>query len=196
VRRRLRLADEAGYSLIELLVVMSILGLILASLTQLFTSASTAQVDLTQRFRAQQEGRLALDSLRREIHCAYQVVPQIGVGFAPPTSGITISLKSYCPTSGGSDTTVTWCAALLGPQRYELRRVPTALALGATCAGGVQKADYLTTNQIFGPYATCAVTAGTRAKLGIDLSIDLNPTQSGRRYDLKDDIVLRNTARC
>ena len=195
MRRRLRLADEAGYSLIELLVVMGILGLILASLTQLFTSASTAQVDLTQRFRAQQEGRLALDSLRREIHCAHQVDPQIGVGFSPAIAGITISLKSYCPTSGGSDTTVTWCATSLGAQRYELRRVVPSLILGATCAGGVKKADYLTTDQIFGPYLKCTDIAGTRAKLGIDLSIDLDPTKSGRRYDLKDDIVLRNT-RC
>ena len=70
---RRRLAAEHGYSLSEMLVVLAILGIVLAALTQLFVSASTAQVDMTRRFEAQQNMRLALDKLRREIHCASAV---------------------------------------------------------------------------------------------------------------------------
>jgi prepilin-type N-terminal cleavage/methylation domain-containing protein len=75
-----RLAAERGYSLSEMLVVLAIIGIVLGALTQLFVSASTAQVDMTRRFEAQQDMRLALDKLRREIHCASAVTG------APPTS--------------------------------------------------------------------------------------------------------------
>ena len=50
--------------------MLAILVIVIGALTQLFVSASTAQVDMTRRFEAQQEMRLALDKLRREIHCA------------------------------------------------------------------------------------------------------------------------------
>jgi prepilin-type N-terminal cleavage/methylation domain-containing protein len=87
---RRRLGAEHGYSLSEMLVVLAILGIILGALTQLFISGSTAQVDMTRRFEAQQNMRLALDKLRREIHCGSAVTA------TPPTSLITISLGSYC----------------------------------------------------------------------------------------------------
>ncbi len=102
---RRRLAAEHGYSLSEMLVVLAILGIVLGALTQLFVSASTAQVDMTRRFEAQQNMRLALDKLRREIHCASAVT---GRCRRPPRS--VISLGSYCPTNGtGAAAQITWC---------------------------------------------------------------------------------------
>ena len=73
-----RLAAERGYSLSEMLVALVILGIVIGTLTQLFVSASTAQVDMTRRFEAQQDMRLALDKLRREIHCANDVALSTG----------------------------------------------------------------------------------------------------------------------
>jgi len=68
-RLRSRLAESDGYSLTEMLVVLAILGVVVGALTQLFVSASNAQRDMSNRFEAQQNARLALDKLRREIHC-------------------------------------------------------------------------------------------------------------------------------
>ena len=73
MKARGRLSDESGFTLTEMLVVLVILGIVLAALTQLFVSATRTEVDQDKRFQAQQEARLALDSLRREIHCASAV---------------------------------------------------------------------------------------------------------------------------
>ena len=62
-RLRGRLAESGGFTLTEMIVVMVILGVVLAGLTQLFTSGSKAQADMSNRFQAQQNGRLALDGL-------------------------------------------------------------------------------------------------------------------------------------
>ena len=83
---------------------MAIIGVVLAGTTQLFMSAMKSQNDQTNRVQAQQDARLALDQLRREIHCASALTTPSGY----PASSITITLGSYCPTAGGA-TTVTWC---------------------------------------------------------------------------------------
>ena len=67
---RQRATDSRGIALTEMIVVLAILVVVLTALTQLFVSASTAEVDMSNRVQAQQDARLALDKLRREIHCA------------------------------------------------------------------------------------------------------------------------------
>ena len=74
--RRLGTA-EGGFTLAEMLVVLAILGIVLAGLTQLFTGALFGK-DQTSRTQAQQNARLALDKLRREIHCASTFAPTSG----------------------------------------------------------------------------------------------------------------------
>jgi prepilin-type N-terminal cleavage/methylation domain-containing protein len=132
--RRLRAAED-GFTLPEMLVVLVILGIVLAGLTQLFTGSLVAEKDQTNRTEAQQDGRLALDKLRREIHCASSVAPTSG-GY--PTSSVTIRLGSWCPTSGGTATTVTWCTKGAA-QPYTLWRYS-----GGSCSGaGTQWASSL-----------------------------------------------------
>jgi prepilin-type N-terminal cleavage/methylation domain-containing protein len=178
-----RVASERGYSLSEMLVVLAIIGIVLGALTQLFVSASTAQVDMTKRFEAQQEMRLALDKLRREIHCANKVTG------SPATSSIVISLGSYCPTnSAGADVDVTWCTQGSG-QRFALWRYN-----GASCSGtGRKEADYLTIDKVFTAYAPPA--SGGLGKLSVLLPVDVDPSDAKQSYVLKDDIALRNTLR-
>jgi prepilin-type N-terminal cleavage/methylation domain-containing protein len=178
-----RLASERGYSLSEMLVVLAILGIVLGALTQLFVSASTAQVDMTRRFEAQQEMRLALDKLRREIHCANEVTG------SPATSSIVIALGSYCPTNGtGADVDVTWCTQGSG-QRFALWRYN-----GTACSGtGRKEADYLTIDKVFTAYAPPA--SGGLGKLSVLLPVDVDPSDAKQSYVLKDDIALRNTLR-
>ena len=67
---RQRATDSRGLALTEMIVVLAILVVVLTALTQLFVSASKAEVDMSKRVQAQQNARLALDKLRREIHCA------------------------------------------------------------------------------------------------------------------------------
>ena len=129
-----RLAEEQdGFTLVELLVVLTILVVVLAGITQLFMSAMNSQSDQTNRTQAQQSARLGLDKLRREIRCASTLTSS---GY--PASAITITLGSYCPTSGGAPATVTWCTKdkngasppVAGAQPYTLWRYT-----GSTCSG-------------------------------------------------------------
>jgi prepilin-type N-terminal cleavage/methylation domain-containing protein len=185
-RLRGRLTESDGFTLSEMIVVMAILGIVLAALTQLFVSASKAQVDMNNRFQAQQNGRIALDRLRQEIHCASGVVG------TPTASSVTITLKSYCPTNGtGADGSFTWCTVGASAP-YALWRYP-----GAACSGTGRKwADNLTTAAAFSPvYAAPAVGSGALGTISVDLVVDLTPSDTRQRYELKDNIVLRNTTR-
>jgi type II secretory pathway pseudopilin PulG len=184
-----RLAAEGGYSLSEVVIVLAILLIIVGALAQLFVSASSAQVDMTRRFEAQQNMRLALDKLRREIHCAKVVTWSGGL----PTSEIKITLGAYCPTNtAGIETTFTWCTTGSG-QRYALRRD------NGTCSGTSRKeADYLTAAKVFTAYPTPPpgpLPAGHLPTLSVELPVDVNPADAKQRYTLKDDIVLRNATR-
>jgi prepilin-type N-terminal cleavage/methylation domain-containing protein len=191
-----RLASERGYSLSELMVVLVILGVVLAALTQLFVSASTAQVDMTKRFEAQQQMRLSLDKLRREIHCANKVVA------APPTSSVVISLGAYCPTNGtGGPVEVTWCTkdkrGMVPPNPDPAVGAPYSLwrHIGNACTGpGRKEADYLRIHDVFKPTLP-PTPPGNLPTLRVELPVDVKPQDGQQRYKLEDDIVLRNAGR-
>jgi prepilin-type N-terminal cleavage/methylation domain-containing protein len=191
-RLRRRLAESGGYTLSELIVVLAILLVVVAALAQLFSSASNAQNDMSNRFQAQQDARLALEKLRQEIHCASAVTG------TPPTSSITITLGAYCPTNKtGATTSFTWCTKdKTGTAPPAVNAAPYALwrYSGGLCSGtGQPWANNLTTGTVFTTYT--APAAGNLGTLSIDLPVDLSPSDTKQRYDLKDDIVLRNTPR-
>jgi prepilin-type N-terminal cleavage/methylation domain-containing protein len=124
---------EDGFTLVEMLVVMAILGTVLAGLTVLLTGAINSQNDQSNRAEAQQDARLGLDRLRREVRCASDVTTPSGY----PASAVTITLGTYCPTAGGA-ATVTWCTKdkngasppVPGAQPYTLWRYT-----GSACSG-------------------------------------------------------------
>ena len=185
-RLRGRLAESGGFTLTEMIVVMLILGVVLAALTQLFLGASKAQADMSNRFQAQQNARLALDGLRREIHCAKGVV-------GTTTTSLTITLPSYCPTNGtGADASVTWCTVGAAAP-YALWRYPSGTCSGL---GGRKWADKLFTGAVFSPvYTAPPLGSGNLGTVSVDLQVDLTPSDAKQRYKLKDNIVLRNTPR-
>jgi len=180
--RRLRLlralGGERGYSLIEMLIVLSIMSVVMGALTTVFVQASNSELDMNNRFQAQQESRLALDKMRREVHCG----------------SVTLTLPAYCKTGSGS---ITWCTRNVSTNRYALYRV-----VGVSCSGGVKWADYLV------PTSSASVCSGTLciftyvaqstsslAKLHVDFPVNVKPLKSVDLYELADDIVLRNSTR-
>lgn len=174
--RRLRrlLGCERGYSLIELLQVTVILGVILGAITTLFVHASIAEVDMNRRFQAQQEARLAVDRMRREVHCASLVAP-VGV-----SASITVTLPAGCPTVGGSPQTVVYDTQPVSSGRWQLRRA------------GVRVADHIADANVF--TYTAQSTSGL-GKLNVNLPVNLTPTDTSKEWRLVSDIVLRNTTR-
>jgi prepilin-type N-terminal cleavage/methylation domain-containing protein len=173
-RLRRLLRAERGFTLVELLQVTVILGVILGAVTTLFVRASIAEVDMNRRFQAQQEARLAVDRMRREIHCASLVTP------TGASASITVTLPAGCPSVGGSPATVVYDTQLVSAGRYQLRRA------------GVRVADYVTAASVFN--YTAQSTAGL-GKLRVDLPVNLKPTEPAKEWRLVADIVLRNTKR-
>lgn len=85
---------EDGYSLVELLIVLLILGVVVGGLTQLFTSGANSEIDQNNRAQAQQQARVGLDRLRREARCASGLTYSGAVGSSYST--ISLGLPGYC----------------------------------------------------------------------------------------------------
>jgi prepilin-type N-terminal cleavage/methylation domain-containing protein len=99
-----RLRDEHGYSLVEMLTVLVILGIVMGGLTTLFVQGSNAEIDMNKRFQAQTEARVGLDKIRRETHtaCAASQTPSSGAAWA-----VTLTFRSASTTLSGAQATNT-----------------------------------------------------------------------------------------
>lgn len=172
-RLRRLVAAEGGYTLIELLQVTVILGVILGALTVLFVNASNAELEMNRRFQAQQAARVAVDRMRREVHCASAVSP------AGTSSSIAVTIPAQCPTAGGTPITVVYDTQPVGTSRYELRRA------------GVRVADYVTEPNVF----SFSAVSERLATLRVNLPINTKPADASKEWRLVGDIVLRNSPR-
>jgi type II secretory pathway pseudopilin PulG len=169
-----------------MLTVMSIMGVVMTGLTTLFVQGSNAEVDMNRRFQGQQEARVALDKLRREIHCA-KAASTTPANVA--AAAVTLDLPGQCPTAvGGALTNVTWCTVSVSANRYRLFR-----KVGTTCdSTGVRWTDYLTVQNVF-DYKTQSTSA--LSKLKVLLTVDIKTTDTKPGYSLCDQMVLRNSSR-
>jgi prepilin-type N-terminal cleavage/methylation domain-containing protein len=190
-----RLHGAHGYSLVEMLIVMALMGIVIGGLTTVFVSGSGASNTLNQEFQAQQTARLALDRLRTDVHCAAQASASTINGF----QGVKLDVANC----SAATPTVTWCilasTALTG--RYALWR--TTLNSTATCTASdtmkVLQADYLM--PVGSPASTANIISTPSAAyqgletVGIDLKVAVT-LKANTSYELKDSLVTRNWTRC
>lgn len=170
--------SERGVTLVELIAVLLILSVIITALTTLFVRGTNAELDANNRFQAQEQARIAVDTLRRELHCASAI--------ASTSSSITVTLPSQCPSAvGNATTTLVYATQSAGTSRYTLRRAVN----GGTA---VTIADYLTTGGVF-TYAQ--PTDDSLGKLHVLLPVNIQPNEGWKTWRLETDIVLRNTLR-
>ena len=180
--------DEGGYSLVEMITVMAIMSIVFAGLTNVFTSASKADIDMQNRFTAQVNTRLALDKFRSDAHCAYDVNPNTPNPWSTAQSSITFKI-SAC---GSGD--VTWCTAQQtgSTTRWDLYR-----QAGTTCSSAspaIKVAKYLTSAAPFSGFAHVS-GCGCLASVSVDLITGVNRNAVTGLYRLRDTIYLRNSTR-
>jgi prepilin-type N-terminal cleavage/methylation domain-containing protein len=192
VRRSLANAlwgEEQGYSLVEMVVVMAILGVVLSGLTTVFVGGSNAEISMNRRFQAQQQARLAIDRLRGDIHCASAAQAQ--------TIGTYPGIKLAVANCSSATPTISWCAVQVSasPARYQLYR-STATSSICTTSDTVRVlvADYITSSSVF---TTATIPQYSLQTVGVDLNVNVSPaTATADAYRLTDSIVARNSTRC
>lgn len=178
-RRRLRRRidnSSAGFSLVEMLTVMVILTVVIGGIATLFEQGSKAELDMNFRFQAQQDARIALDRMRRDLHCA-----------SAATSSSSTSATFTDPCVTGS--TVTWCVVTANGRQGLYRQT----GAGACNSSSQRFADYIRTGSTYFSYQDS--NAWTLAKLFVCIPINTRSTQTVDTYALKDAIVLRNSTR-
>jgi Tfp pilus assembly protein PilV len=141
-RGRMNPAAEAGMTLVELLVTSVILVIVVGGLATLFVSAIRSETDQTNRVRSQQNARVVLDQLRREIHCASTVSSNLVNAGDPswPAKSITIKLGSYCTTNSAGLASITWCTSASPPYtlwRYGHKTDLSAATYATACKNAV-----------------------------------------------------------
>jgi prepilin-type N-terminal cleavage/methylation domain-containing protein len=195
------LARDDGYTLAEMIVVMAILTVVLGGIVSLFTSGIRASSDQNQRVEAQQESRLALNKLRRDVHTSCTI--STPATYNTWTSSVTLYSWSDACASGAN--AVTWCTSASGSTYVLYRTVATS------CTGSRQTmVTSLTAANAFAyvpPNShVISVGAGTGAaaiatqdasfalpRLHVDLTV--NRAGATHSYRLVDDIALRNGPR-
>jgi prepilin-type N-terminal cleavage/methylation domain-containing protein len=198
LERRLSPAAENGFTLIEMLVVMAILLTILAGITGAYVSAMTSQVDQTRRLDAQENARLALDRMRKDIHCAHGVTDP----YVNDSNGWTIVMtetnttgQAECPGLIETNASaVQWCTIPVAgaTNRYQLYREndPDNLCDGS---GSTFMVDYLTEADLWGS-PTCVT--GQYPTVEVTMPVDVDPSKAPGSYQLSDEIALRNGDIC
>jgi type II secretory pathway pseudopilin PulG len=188
-------------TLVEILVVMAITSVVLGAVSVGFTSALTSQAKTTKYVAAQQNARLVLQRLRKDIHCAISVSDPEDTG----TGGFRISLTQLqradvCPGLAGSSA-VEWCTrrVVTGVEtRWQLFRDDVT---SCNPANSTFQIDYLVQPNpwtiIDRAGVSCSSTEKWRAStVGVRLWIDLAPDRvQSQPYLLTDEIALRNSTR-
>ena len=199
------LGAQDGYSLVELVTVMAILGVVVGGIATIFVAGVNADADQTRRYQAQQDSRISLARMTREIHAGCTVsAPNT---YNTWTNTATISFASDSCVSGTHS--VTWCTKTSG-SAYALYR-----GVGTTCAAATtQYADFLTAANVFvylPPNSHLATSSslggGTGAgaivtqdasyvlpRLHVGFTVNRNPAKHDG-YTLVDDIAFRNGPR-
>jgi prepilin-type N-terminal cleavage/methylation domain-containing protein len=199
---------QDGYTAVEMLIVMVILGVVMGGIIAIFVSGINADADQTRRYQDQQDARTSLVRMTREVHAACTVsAPNT---YNTWTSGVTFYFPADSCVAGTKS--VTWCTKTSG-SAYALYR-----GLGTSCASATTKyADFVTASNIFvflppnshlvapttttlgaGTASTNIVTqdnAWSLPRLHVQFTVDRGGSKKVDRYTLVDDITFRNAQR-
>jgi prepilin-type N-terminal cleavage/methylation domain-containing protein len=202
--RRLRhLTCQAGYTLIETLVVMTLLVVVIGAIADGFTNASKTETDQTARADDQEAARQALERMRRDIHCSSAAIAK-QTDPSDATKGWTLNLtvnpgQCLAVTAGlgggvavnGVDSDgVQWCTVPVGAatNRYILYRT---IVHACDAADAVFQVDHLTRGDVWAPKVLCS--AAHLESVPVDMAVNRDiDTRPDRTYELTDRIALRN----
>ena len=199
-----RFSGEAGYTLVELLIVMALLGIIIGALADGFVTASRNQGYQVARADDQESAREALERMRTDIHCASgaEAQPTLDSLGNPTGTGYTLQLsetQNQCAGVTDQSNGVQWCSVSVGGSttRYAIYRTISGNC-GATDA--LFQVDYITSyGSVTGGnfWSLPACSTGRLQAVTVNMPVNRSPvTQPSATYDLTDTIAMRNAPAC
>lgn len=197
-------SPQAGYTLVETLVVLALLGVVVGTLVDGFVSASNAQADQSARAGDQQTARQVLERMRKDIHCASgaEAQPTLDSLGNPTGTGYTLQLsvsQGQCQGVTNLSNGVQWCSVSVGgsTNRYAVYRTISGNC-GATDARF--QVDYITNlGGITGGniWSLPACTSGRLQAVTVNMPVNADPVKRpDRTYELQDTIAMRNAPAC
>jgi prepilin-type N-terminal cleavage/methylation domain-containing protein len=195
---------QAGYTLVETLVVLALLGIVVGALVDGFVSASRAQTDQTARASDQETAREVLELMRKDIHCASgaEAQPTLDSLGVPTGTGYTLQLsvsQGQCLGVTNLSNGVQWCSVSVGGStvRYAVYRT---ISGNCGAADALFEVDYITNyGSVTGGniWSLSPCSTGRLQAVTVDMPINADPvTRPDRVYELKDSIAMRNAPAC
>ena len=214
-------ASETGFTLVELIVTMSLMLVVLTAVSATFASGTHSETSASNRIRAESDARQALTTMRDDLHCSFAItsVTQNALG------GFTLTMTEFYNTckavdqnsTSGSKVLLSWCTipSPSNPNVFNLYRENTtcdttgtrvvasdivAPATGwpqNTAATGVGGSGSPTSwnGNIWPTSPICQL--GYLQTQVVDVAVNPNYTKDPTsKYELKNTIALRNSTRC
>ena len=171
-----RLADERGFTVVELIITMFLLAVLVAGLSNILVSGLRASSDTTARTAAQGNIQTAVNRLEYELRCASgATVPTAGAA----NSSVTLTLPTQCVHATGQ---YTWCVSNGSLLRDS----------GSDCTTNTPQT--LATNVTTPTPFTLLSVSGQLPQLQIVLNVNLTGRGSNN-VAVTDTITLRNAPR-
>jgi prepilin-type N-terminal cleavage/methylation domain-containing protein len=197
--RREPVSSEAGFTLVELLVTIVIMAVLLAPIVSSMLSALNAQAQQLNVAVAQEQARLALQRMRKDIHCAHAVETPVTNASGGETIIFTETNTTgvaECPgLIAQNASAVEWCTIPVSgyTDRYQLYRENNPNN-ACDSSQATYEVDYITQADLWS-LPTC--NGGEYPTVAVSLPVDVDPssTEAGT-YDLSDQIALRNASTC
>jgi len=215
-------ARDAGFTIVEVLVALSIVVLILVGIMQVFEPSTLAYPSAQRTLTAQRNGRTAMDAMARQIRMAGYFPENIdAVAANDQSNSVEVATNTAIAVAGDLDGTGVSNTFLFCLDGDRLRRVhgPRGAASSYTCDSGAVLADgvkhlgfayydgnndplpnpstaaYELDGQAVGAPPSFATTTERAAirRVVITLSaVEAVPNQPPQTYTLTSDVRLRN----
>jgi prepilin-type N-terminal cleavage/methylation domain-containing protein len=169
----LSLHEESGFTLPELLLVMSITTILMGGLATIFSVGLTTSKTTSSTLGSQSGVVIALDRLDYEARCASSAT------LLSSGAGVKLTFPSQCTHT--TDSTATWCVTSGSLIRY---------GNASTCAGSGQT---LTTNVTSATPFSCVTSLGDLPAVQAVLTVNTGTT-SATASSGTDTITLENAA--
>jgi prepilin-type N-terminal cleavage/methylation domain-containing protein len=188
-----RLADDRGFSLIELMVVLAVMGVIMTAFLGLLASVQRSLVRETNRSTTMDQARLAMEGIDRQVRSGSIV--------CFPTTGTSLyyTLALYGPnaysTSSSSNQWVEYQVVVLSDELQRRQYTSSWSSWRTVATGIVNSTPSGTTNVPFLPDTASqyASTSGASRLVNVTFIVDSQPSDTtSSSSKLQSAIAIRN----